>query len=528
MTSSALWTPPSHLWEPQKRGILATIDAIARGNHVCLYGPTGSGKTECAVQLLQWALDQGCAGSFYVNRKLLVHQTAERFTAKGLPFGIRAADYEDYYDYDAPIQICSADTERSRVYQRGTWKRHPSQLVIVDEAHIQKGDTMRQILDDHRKRGAATVLLTATPIGLSDWADELVISGKLQEYRDCNAIVPAVVKSIEQPDLRKVKRNATGEYVLDGRKRQIYTQSIVANVLDRWKKYNPDARPTMLYAPGKPESVWLTEQFVKMGVNWCHVDATDAVVDGIRVKLTRPLWEEILARYKAGDIKGLSSRFKLREGIDAPNTYCCILATPIGSLASYIQTVGRVLRYSAETPDQVIVIDHGGNYWRHGSPNHDRPWDVWWNLPEHYISDYHLDQVREKKKPEPIRCPKCETERVSGIKCPVCGHTHEKSKRHIIMEDGELREVDGHLVKPKFIRRKPDTEEKWSKMFWGYRNKKLEKSFKQMEAFFAHEYGYFPPRDIPYMPIEHEHWCRPVYKVELSSLTGKSTDKVSA
>jgi DNA repair protein RadD len=517
-----LYTLPSYLWTPQRRGIEETIALLEAGKDVCLYGPTGSGKTVQAIELFNWAMSKYWAGCFYLNRRLLIPQTAEKFSAARLPYGIRAADYEDLYDFSAPFQICSADTERSRVYERKIWPLHDAQLIIVDEAHLQKTGAMAQILKDYRARGARVVLLTATPIGLSRWADELVISGKMQEYRDCKALVPAVVRSIEQPDLSKVKRNATGEYVLDGEKRRIYTQSIVGNVIERWKKYNPDARPTMVYWPGKPESVWGTEQFAKIGVSWCHVDATDAVLDGKRYTLTRSLWDEILQRYKAGEIKGLSSRFKLREGIDAPNTYHCILATPIGSLASYVQTIGRVLRYSLETPDSVLVTDHGGNYWRHGSPNHDRPWKDWWSLPEHVVSSLHQQSIKERKEPEPIRCPKCEGERKGGIKCPHCGFEHQKSQRHVIMEDGSMVVREGHLVRPKFTQCKPDTQREWTAMYKGFFNspKAREKTFAQMEAFFYHKYKYCPPRTLNFMPIDPVDWHRKIRNVPLERLTG--------
>src|SRR5690606_18136004 len=108
-----------------------------------------------------------------------------------------------------------------------------------------------------------------------------------------------------------------------------------------WERYNPDARPAVAYWPDGACSVWGTEQFVERGVPWAHVDANDAIIpeirriDGVktiitrRVKLNRGIWLEILERFRAGEIKGLSSRFKLREGVDVPQIYHAILATPI-------------------------------------------------------------------------------------------------------------------------------------------------------------------------------------------------------
>lgn len=515
---------PDTLWLPQRRGIEQTIELLKDGLDVCCYSPTGGGKTEMAMQMFLWGYHtHGWTGSFYVNRRLLVGQTADRFGRAGLRYGVRAADYEDQYDETAPFQVCSADTERARCYNRDRWPKHPSNLVVVDEAHIQKTETMRQILADHRASGARVVLLTATPIGLADWADRLVVSGRLQEYRDCGALVPAVVRTIEQPDLDKVRRNKTGEYILDGRKRAIYTQSIVGNVIDRWKKYNPDARPTMLFAPGVAESVWFTEKFMEIGVRWAHIDATDAVVDGLRARLTRDLWDEIIERFKAGDIKGLSCRFKLREGLDVPCAYHAIFATPIGSLASYIQAVGRVMRYSPETPDHVLITDHGGNYLRHGSPNHDRPWQQWWSLPESAVSSMHQNSIRDGQTPEPICCPSCDGERVGGIKCPHCGYVHPKSVRHVIQEDGTMVVREGSLIRQKRTALRSDTEALWKRLVLNSYKWKKNRSFKQLEAWFYHEHHYYPPRDIPFMPRREADWSRKVWQVPMSELTGGTT-----
>ena len=517
------FTLPPYLWPPQKYGIEKTIKALGRGEDVCLQAPCGGGKTRMAIVLLDWILSKGGRGAFYTNRKLLIAQTAECFKEAKLPFGVRAADFEDMYDFSAPIQLCSTPTEHSRVTKRNIWQPFSCDLVIVDEAHIQKGKMLEDILAGHRERGAQVVLLTATPIGLSSMVDELVVSGTLQEFRDCQAIVPAVVRSIEQPDLRKVQRNAVGEYILDGEKKRLYAQTIVGNVIDRWKRYNPDARPTMLYAPGKPESVWFTEQFEKAGVAWAHIDATEAVLDGKRYKLTRCLWAEIQEKYKDGSIKGLSSRFKLREGLDMPATYHCILATPIGSLQSYIQTVGRVLRFSPETPDQVLVTDHGGNYLSQGSPNRDRPWQDWWDLPESVVSRMHLSQIKEQKATEPIRCPACEGERTGGFTCPHCGHQHQKSVRKVIMEDGRMVERDGKLIRPRHREEKPDTQAIWKGLVLGHLRKRkagrgTDRTFAQQEAWFYKENGYYPPRTLQYMPRQESDFHRKITNVAREDL----------
>lgn len=522
MTSeqSAVWTPSPHLWIPQRRGVLDTIDHLMNGKDVVLYSPTGGGKTEQAMQLFDWANFHGLNGIFYVNRRLLIDQTANRFAKAGLKFGIRAAEYEAEFDASAPFQVASADSEGSRVFNKKEWSPHHCSLVVVDEAHIQKTKVMDKIIEDHKSRGAQVVRLTATPVEMSNYADEIVISGTMQEYRDCKALVWARVYSVEYPDLRNIKRNATGEYMMNGEVKRWYTQQIHGRVWENYVKYNPHRRPTMMFAPGKAESVFLTEYFTKMGANWCHIDATDAVVDGKRAKLTRPLWNEILERYKDGSIKGLSSRFKLREGVDVPITYHAILATPIGSLASYIQTIGRILRYSKETDDHVIVTDHGGSYLRHGSPNADRPWDELWSLPEKAVSELHTNRIRDGKIKEPICCVNCGMERGGAAgTCRGCGLVSEKSKRQVLQVDGELTPYEGKMVPLRVVKKLPSSEDDWKQMFWGYRNKATNtQSFEQMYAFFQHIHGYAPPRDLPYMPVNTMDWLRPVSSVAFSRL----------
>ena len=500
-----------HLWKPQTEALNKVIEHLDNGKDVCLQSPTGSGKTRMASELLRRADLRGEGACFYVNRKILISQTSHRFDDLGIRHGVRAADHDEGWDSFARIQICSAPTENIRVYKESPeqWFLHPSKLIIVDEAHIQKGSTMNRIIKDHKKNGAQVVLLSATPVGLHKMADEIVIGGTMKEFRDCGALVPAIVRSIEQPDLSRVKRAPTGEFMMGAKMQKVYTQTIIGNVVDRWNRYNPDARPTMLYAPGKEESVWFTQQFEKAGVRWCHVDATDAWLDGKRYTLSRKVWAEILEQYIDGSIKGISCRFKLREGIDVPSTFHVILATPIGSIQSYIQTIGRALR-AAPGKDSCLITDHGGNYLRHGSPNCDRPWQEMWKMTSSVASKLHESLIRNKAEPEPLRCPKCEGERLRGLKCPHCGHEHTKSVREVIQADGSLKIKEGDIIPRKHCMVRSDTQTKWDKLYWGYKRKGLKKSFSQMEAFFVQVHGYWPDRVLNNMPILDVHWYRNV------------------
>jgi superfamily II DNA or RNA helicase len=478
-----------------------------------------------AMELFRMADSLGVGGNFYVNRKLLIPQTLSQMQKIGLWSGVRAAEYDDLYQEDAPFQVTSCQSEDARCYKSSTWDLHhvgDGGIVIVDEAHMQKSKVMKNILGWYRRQNARIILLTATPVAMGGWADELLVSASLREWRDAGALVMVQPTTVSQPDMRKVKRNATGEYVLDGEKKKVYMQSIVGDVVSSYEKSH-ETGPTMVYCPGVSESVWMVRKFRERGHRFIHVDATSAEIDGVRHSLTRELWAEIVEMVKAGEAAGLSSRFKLREGVDIPQATHCILATPIGSLASYLQIVGRVMRaYSCDgyTKTHAILQDHGGVYHSQGSPNQDRDWDSLWQMKEHAASSFHMDQLREGAVKESIRCPNCGAERAAGPKCWKCGFEHPLSERRIIEENGALRQVTGDIVPRTRRVRRHDTAQLWTKMFYGYRNKKVEQSFAQMEAFFYRTHGYRPTRDLPFMPRHAIDWKAKVYEVPMEKLTG--------
>jgi len=187
-----------------------------------------------------------------------------------------------------------------------------------------------------------------------------------------------------------------------------------------------------------------------------------------------------------------------REGINAPWLYHAILATPFGSLMSYIQSVGRVLRKSDATPDRVIISDHGGNYWRHVSPNADFDWDQWYFEQPSLFTRVRMDAIRERREPTPIACEFCGVVRNGGILCPNCHRQMNKKRRMIIQKDGKLKPVFGEPLPKKYVREKNDTYMKWKSMY--HRGVNADMSFAQAVGLFVHENGYWPPTDLPMMP----------------------------
>ena len=200
----------------------------------------------------------------------------------------------------------------------------------------------------------------------------------------------------------------------------------------------------------------------------------------------------------------------MREGIDAPWLEHGILATVFGSLSTYLQSVGRLLRASPGK-DRCTIQDHGGNWHAHGSPNIDRHWDL--EYTPGVAAAMRADALREKYEREPARCPQC-SQIIMGRTCPTCGAAvnHSKKVRPVVTSDGELVEMRGDVYRRRFRLHKPDTEAKWLTMYFRARNTST-MTFRMAEGLFFREHGYFPPRSLRFMPREHVDFFRLVRDV---------------
>jgi DNA repair protein RadD len=422
----------SGLWPHQRHGLLESWRIIREpGSAVCITAPTGGGKTRMMCELIEEARYLSKGVSIYTNRILLTQQISRVLRSGSISHGIRASGFTP--SFHEKVQVCSLATEHRRSLIKSDWKLHDASLVLVDEAHSQKAMMAQDIIRKHREAGASVVGFTATPIAIGHIYDDLVIAGVNSELRACGAHLPCVSYSPDMPDLRSISRNVIGEYNIGDIRKLIHQQTLVGRVIKWYNKLNPDRLPAILFAPGVAESKWFVDRFEENGVTAAHIDAKCIYIHGKEYKPTRDRRDELLERSRDGKINVLCNRFVLREGIDAPWLYHCIFATPFGALTSYLQAGGRLLR-SHPSIDKVIVQDHGGNCYRHGSLNEDRAWDIG-------DDEFTITKKRKQVARDPITCPKCGLVRRGGKRCPLCGYQHEEDHRNVIMTDGSLKQM---------------------------------------------------------------------------------------
>jgi superfamily II DNA or RNA helicase len=503
------------LWAHQERGRDGVIAAANDGcQRICCTSPTGGGKTNILFELINHFR---CPTVIYTNRKMLREQVARNMEAAGIRHGVRAAGVEPALLRD--VQVSSIQTEESRVFKRKKWQLHRAKLVLVDECHNQVGRVAQKVIDKHIDDGATVVGFTATPLDLEAVYDHLVIAGCTSELRDCGALLWCRTFAPDEPDERHIKPVKVGEDFTEKENvKAIMRPGIEGRVINHWRAYNPEQRPTILFGPDVAGSLWFAEKFQEDGIDAAHIDGEKIWIKGEFYPTDQEHRDYLAKLSQTGEVKVVCNRFVMREGIDWPWLYHAIMATAFGSVTSYLQSGGRLLRNHTSL-DHVVLQDHGGNFHRHGSLNEDREWEL--GLTSHIVAVLRQERLRQKAVKEPIVCPNCKAVRMGGPRCTMCGTETTRKSRMVVQSDGVLVEVEGDRYRERKTKEKPDTEQLWRDMYYRAKNSRQGMTFSQAYGLFFTEYRYWPPRDLPLMPKTEMDWFRKVKQVDTNSLTGE-------
>lgn len=506
-------------WPWQTRALEEAIEACKKREKVVITAPTGAGKSIIFIGLIRWALDHGLKIGVYCCRNLLLQQLKAGLERAGVDFGIMAAQYRKEKRMSAKAQLCSLDTVYAAVQRKDFENVAKFDIVVIDEAHQQKQEKAQKIFNLHTSHGAALIGFTATPVELAHIYDRCFVAAHTSELRapelDFPAHLACTVYGCPELDTEGLKPLKTGEYSNRQVVKEVWTPQIFGHIEEHWRRLNPQQKPTLLFAPGVKESMWICDQLNYSGIPAAHIDGETVYVDGKEYQSDPRKREEVIQRLEAGEIKIICNRFVMREGIDIPSLFSIILATPIGNLSSYVQVVGRVLR-NHDSLDHVIIQDHAGNFWRHGSPMEDRAWEEYFQMTHAQSSEIRRKKIEKGEVQNPIVCPKCNLVRRSGSKCPKCGFSHTNNRRMVIQQNGELRALAGPPITKINTKVKSDTEAQWVRCFYRCRNSK--RTVNQAYALFVYEQGYHPPKTLKYMPKDDIDWYERIHRIPLEKL----------
>lgn len=483
-----------------------------------------SGKGLIQSALTNILASRGHGVMIYNVRRSLTDQTIDRFESENAHFGVRSAAHKHLQNLNALVQVGSLQTDVARILRQGVWEPHPCKLVLIDEAHLAMGPEYVKLMQMYLARGAKIVGITGTPVGMSSVYKDIVVAGKNSEMRACKAHVHAEVYAPHEMDISKIKPVKTGEYKDGDIIKHCWSQAIIGFIYDDYRRLNPDGKLTMATAPGIAESIWLANEFLAKGHRTLHIDYKEVVVNGVRYKndAEGKVRQQALEDFKKGEFDILCNCETIQQGVDIPPLAHLILARPYGSLANAIQTMGRVIRWSPETPERVIVQDHGGVTYQHGLPDDDRDWEKHFYQSEKEIREEKKKEFQQDKVEQPIVCARCSMVRMGGAVCPGCGLASDKAVRVIVQQNGELKRVTGR-IHPK-AKEKPTLsveQKRWDALFFGSRNSKSKNAlnFRQARAIYERDYGEPPPDNLKRMPRNKLDELRRIREVEWRDLT---------
>ena len=313
-----------------------------------LTAPTGSGKTEMAMGIIQSAIEKGSKVEFIVDRQALVQQTSKRFQDAGIEHGILMG--EETVATFCNIRVCSAQTIESRGL-RG------ADLYIVDECH----EIRKKLLAMIKESGGAVIGMTASPFPgkLPEHYDEMVVVATTNQLIHDTHLCPfKVIAPVAEVDVSGLKVKTAGEWGPTEVGERILR--IVGDVVPEWERvlrshFNGDPQSTIVFAASIDDAEALALKFQNAGHDF-------------RVVSSRTPDENhgIIKQYQERKCMGLVNCAVLSRGFDAPHTRILVDAYPIRkSFVTIIQRLGRIMR-NADFKEYGVVIDHAGNWlgWR--------------------------------------------------------------------------------------------------------------------------------------------------------------------
>lgn len=327
--------------------------AIESTNRQVLMLCTGSGKSVISASIVMDARDKGLRAAFVVPRTVLIDQMSAHLDALGVEHGVQQSDHWRNRPYD-PIQLCSAQTLARRGFPNGL------DLVVIDEAHLKSKAVIDFITKD---RSIKVIGLTATPFskGMADIYDGIVCSVTQNDLTDLGFIVPLKVYCGVSADMEKILVKSTGEW--DAAQMASAQSELVGDVITTWQdktlKHFGGPVKTIAFGPTVDYCKELAHSFTKAGFRFEVVSYHENGEE------RKALFDEF--RKPDSKIIGLISCEALREGLDVPDVMALIDCHAYRKSRQAVQQMwGRVMR-AAPGKDYGLLLDHAGNYIRHGA-----------------------------------------------------------------------------------------------------------------------------------------------------------------
>ena len=369
----------------------------------CIVLGCGGGKSCIVAEIARRTTWNGKRVLFLVHRRELVDQIFRTFVRWGVL-----------------MDLCEIGMVQT--FTRRLNKLRKPALIITDENHHSLAQSYKRIYEHFSD--VPRVGVTATPVrlngdGLGDVNDKLIIGVSTKWLIENHCLAPYDYYAPDIADLTGL-HTKMGEYVTSDIEKAMIKKAVFGDVI-RYYKQLADGKKAVCYCSSIRHSEKTAEAFRQSGISAAHID-------GSTPKQER---DKIIADFRNGEITVLCNVDLISEGFDVPDCECAILLRPTHSLTLYIQQSMRCMRY--KPGKRAVIIDHVGNYARHGMPDDDREWT---------LEKKKRNKIQQEKEQatKVLQCPECfftfSPEMLDGRKvCPHCGYMFPNKGRKIEVEE---------------------------------------------------------------------------------------------
>ena len=378
----------------------------------CIVLGCGGGKSCIVAEIARRTTFNGKHVLFLVHRKELVDQITATFIRWGVVMDL------------CTVGMVQTVTRRLKKTPRPA-------LIITDENHHSLATSYKRIYEHFPD--VPRVGVTATPVrlngdGLGDVNDKLIIGKSTKWLIENHFLAPYDYYAPSIADLTGI-HTRMGEYVKSDVEKAMIQSKVFGDVIRYYNKL-AGGRKAICYCASIKHSIATAASFREAGIPAEHID-------GDTPKAER---DRLIRAFREGSISVLCNVDLISEGFDVPDCSCAILLRPTHSLTLYIQQAMRCMRY--REGKRAVIIDHVGNYARHGMPDDAREWSLDKKEKRSYVK-------AEKETSETVRsCPECfftfpAVAAKSGY-CPHCGAELPRKQRKLDTDEGaELIKVEG-------------------------------------------------------------------------------------
>lgn len=400
--------------------------------------PVGSGKSLVMAELIRDACQyDGVRVLVLAHVKELLEQNHKELKGHwpAVDVGIYSAGLKSR-DLHNQVLIAGIQSIYKKAFDIGK-----IDLCLVDEAHLisRTADTMygRFLRDLHIANPKIRIIgLTATDYRLD--------SGRLTEGKDRffhgishETSVRELIddkylcwitskRTVQQLDTSGVTKRG-GEFVPGELEKAVDLEEVTRAAVKEIVTAGADRKAWLIFCAGVIHAVHVRDELREHGV-------TAEVVTGDTPNEER---DDIIARYKRGEIKALCNVNCLTTGFNVPFVDMEALLRPTESAGLYVQMIGRLTRNYPGKKDG-LVLDFAGNIERHGP----------------------IDCVQPKGNKEkrgegeaPVKaCPQCQTYCLIALReCPDCGYEFPPPEIKISKKPDESRPILQENLPPEWV-----------------------------------------------------------------------------